>query len=144
MHDILHVKNELKKAIENTTTSAIDTFECECIDGFSGPTCEITPCSDPDLCKNGGICTLVKLHEYECTCMPGYYGQHCDKRPCDNVDCHSRGTCVNLLTSSTCKATAISSWHCEPGTDYKCDCDEGLSIGSTICTSIFFIKVSTD
>ena len=68
---------------------------------------------------------LVKQHEYECLCLPGYYGEHCEKRPCDNVDCHSRGTCVNLLTSSTCKATAISGWNCDPGTDYRCNCDEG-------------------
>ena len=71
---------------------------------------------------------LVKQHEYECLCLPGYYGEHCEKRPCDNVDCHSRGTCVNLLTSSTCKATAISGWNCDPGTDYRCNCDEGLRL----------------
>lgn len=57
--------------------------------------------------------------------MPGYYGDHCEKRPCDNVDCHLRGTCLNLPTSSTCKTTSFSGWNCVPGTDYKCDCEEG-------------------
>ena len=127
---------EHDKAIEDSTSSAIDSFECECKPGFSGDTCEITPCSDADLCKNGGICTL-NVDEYECLCTPGYYGKHCEKRPCDedltypdgtpaypDGICNSHGTCQNLPTLKSC-STGNSFHPCVAGTDYKCDCDEG-------------------
>ena len=126
---------KLTKAIEDTFSN-ITTFECDCKPGFIGDTCEITPCSDADLCKNGGICTLDG-HDYECLCTPGYYGKHCEKRPCDedltypdgtpaypDGICNSHGTCQNLLSLKTCSSG--SSFHpCSPVTDYKCDCNEG-------------------
>ena len=45
-------------------------YTCSCLAGYSGPTCELTPCA-PDPCLNEGVCS-INGHTYTCDCKPGW------------------------------------------------------------------------
>ena len=55
------------------------SFNCECLPGWTGPTCEenIDDC-DPNPCQNGASCTDL-LNDYSCECTPFYTGQNCEQ-----------------------------------------------------------------
>ena len=56
-----------------------DSGECECVDGFAGPNCSLTPCSGID-CGLHGTCTPINQgRNSTCQCAAEYYGELCDK-----------------------------------------------------------------
>ena len=73
------------------------TYECECIEGWTGVDCErsIQPCaSDP--CQNGATCTEVQSENrslgtprmsltFRCTCVAGFTGDNCEIKPPSNA-----------------------------------------------------------
>ena len=51
------------------------SFECQCLDGFSGDRCQITDllaCASIP-CLNGATCTDVGQNGYQCVCTTGLY-----------------------------------------------------------------------
>lgn len=51
------------------------SFQCQCLQGYSGPRCEIdvNEClSNP--CQNDATC-LDQIGEFQCICMPGVWAQ---------------------------------------------------------------------
>ncbi|XP_063962183.1 tenascin-N-like [Lytechinus pictus] len=83
-------------------------FRCECINGFSGTTCEVNTdeCSSFP-CLNGGTCTDLQ-NGYICRCLAGITGTNCEIRPqpCANNPCLNGATCVEVFTTFTCSCLA--------------------------------------
>ncbi|KAJ1360777.1 hypothetical protein KIN20_019835 [Parelaphostrongylus tenuis] len=89
-------------------TQNLNTFECQCYDGWIGATCnEKDPCP-PKHCSNGGKCHR-NGSEFLCSCTPGFHGSHCelDTNECDMSPC-AFGKCINMMGS------------------YRCECDAGF------------------
>ena len=83
----------------------VDSFLCECKDGFSGDNCEINynDC-DPNPCLNGGTCTDGS-NSFTCECDKGFSGDTCGivDANCDPNPCQNQGTCINSINSFTCE-----------------------------------------
>ncbi len=67
--------------------------DCECLDGFSGTTCELEDkCVTGNVsCENGGLC-----QDGACACEDGYSGDSCedeDKCITKDIDCENGGDC---------------------------------------------------
>lgn len=68
------------------------TFQCT-DENYIGVYCNISnsPCSNPELCVNGGTCVPDELHlaGYDCQCSVDYSGDNCeiDNRVCKNGTC---------------------------------------------------------
>ena len=60
-----------------TCHDEINSFHCECVQGFAGHYCteNVFECSSKP-CQNGGTCVEAIL-EFACVCMPGWTGQFC-------------------------------------------------------------------
>ncbi|XP_021348029.1 signal peptide, CUB and EGF-like domain-containing protein 1 [Mizuhopecten yessoensis] len=61
----------------------LNTFTCQCSDGYTGNTCQIPP----DYCKNhkcehGATCHNL-LTNYTCSCLTGFKGQFCESKIVD-------------------------------------------------------------
>lgn len=55
--------------------NTLGSFECQCLQGYTGPRCEIdvNECiSNP--CQNDATC-LDQIGEFQCICMPGTWSQ---------------------------------------------------------------------
>ena len=82
------IKHSLTVAIDNCDPNpcqndgncidGINSFTCDCEDGFSGDVCEINidDCL-PDPCVNGGTCT-DGINTFTCNCGFGFTGEICD------------------------------------------------------------------
>jgi hypothetical protein len=64
----------------------VDSFACQCPNGWTGPTCEVNvdECSTSatgggNPCSNGGTC-FDTYGGYLCQCPPGFVGSRCEKR----------------------------------------------------------------
>ncbi|XP_078593136.1 protein jagged-1-like isoform X1 [Branchiostoma floridae x Branchiostoma japonicum] len=125
-----------------------DEYRCECLEGFSGRSCEIAeqPCvSNP--CQNGGQCTEVS-NGFRCTCALGWTGDTCDIDIDDCKEpnpCAHGGRCVDELNGYHCQCPPgwlgstcqIDDNECEDSPcehayacrnligDYVCDCQPG-------------------
>ena len=102
---------------------ATNGYKCECIDGFEGDNCEITPC-DTAPCQNDGTCEVIvdgvgfgALAISECFCEFPFSGAQCQHSPCNDMmngdPCENGGTCEVLVDGN-----------------FKCDCPTG-KIGET-------------
>ena len=85
----------------------INSFSCDCADGFTGDRCEtdVDECyGDP--CQNGGTC-LDGVNNYTCNCAVGFTGDRCetDVDECDRVICENNGTCLDGINNYTCNCT---------------------------------------
>lgn len=54
-----------------------NTYQCECLDGYVGPTCAKRKdyCLE-SVCLNGGTCMSMN-HSVLCLCKPGFAGERC-------------------------------------------------------------------
>lgn len=66
--------------------NTLGSFECQCLQGYTGPRCEIdvNECiSNP--CQNDATC-LDQIGEFQCICMPGTWSRApaCRSGPCSS------------------------------------------------------------
>lgn len=89
----------------NTSSS---TYECVCLQGFTGVRCEIDnrPCR-PWTCLGRGQCNETSPTTFHCDCDRGYDGRHCERRIdlCHNVTCKNSGVCRTTLLNFTCECS---------------------------------------
>jgi Notch-like protein len=57
-------------------------YLCNCVNGFSGTNCEISPPNSIDpctynYCQNGGVCVSNNEGGYTCNCVNGFSGTNC-------------------------------------------------------------------
>ncbi|XP_053955149.1 cubilin homolog [Anastrepha ludens] len=94
-------------------------FHCECVNGWTGKTCEedVDECyilTGTDLgCQNNGDC-INTLGSYSCSCRNGFYGSHCRMRKAICEEEGNRELCVH----GTCV-------HANNDAGYTCICDQG-------------------
>lgn len=99
-------------------THGVNSFSCQCPDGFGGPTCEtaLSPC-DTKECANGGQCQ-ADSGSAVCVCQAGYTGTVCetDLDECGSDPCLNGGSCVDLVGNFTCLcAEPFEGPRCETG-----------------------------
>lgn len=103
---------------KNGGTWNTTTYECECINGYTGVTCDVlNPCFNVN-CGTHGTCS-----DGACICTDNYYGENCENAPL---------TCLN---GGRWNATTLT-----------CDCAQGFGgetcqskcedLGFTTCTTI--------
>ncbi|XP_063406479.1 fibropellin-3-like [Mytilus trossulus] len=116
--------------------NTVEGTRCVCKDGFSGDSCEITPCTVHP-CGVGSC--AINGNTFKCTC-PGYYtGNKCQRNPCYNNPCGA-GTCTvagynfncacpSFFTGSRCETDPCANGYCMnggtctmSGYSYSCQC----------------------
>ncbi|CAH3196871.1 unnamed protein product [Porites evermanni] len=63
----------------------------------------------PNLCKNGGNCTITGYSSYNCSCPRGIGGENCTAdifNDCLSEPCQNGGSCENLLGDYRCNCTS--------------------------------------
>ena len=62
---------------DGTCTDGVNSFTCNCVDGFTGMNCatNIDDC-DPNPCTNGSTC-IDKINSFACNCVDGFTGNQC-------------------------------------------------------------------
>jgi hypothetical protein len=84
---------------------------CACPGGFTGQSCELSPCSlNATLCTNGGTCLAAPSavgNGFVCQCVPGFTGTLCehDVQVCLSMPCQNGGSCTTDLTN-------VQNWSC--------------------------------
>ena len=100
----------------NDTIFCVDqtnSYRCECIDGFSGRSCDINidECAEHDADGNSHACSSTgdcvdEIASFSCDCYPGYTGEQCEVNidDCQLHDrpCNANGTCVDGVNSFSC------------------------------------------
>ncbi|XP_016379885.1 delta and Notch-like epidermal growth factor-related receptor [Sinocyclocheilus rhinocerous] len=150
------------------TQSSVDTFYCQCDDGYSGIFCEEFDACHLKPCENNGTCAdLTQRDEgqnYTCTCQPGYQGVKCEQKidPCASGPCHNNASCsphgAGLGFSCTCPA-GFTGHTCAQlvdfcalnpcahgicrsiGTSYRCLCVPGRHPITLSCLSFFILLI---
>jgi len=90
-----------------TCTDTGSIAECVCIDGYTGPTCEVPP--DPCIgvdCGEQGTCV-----DGICECYAGYEGDNCETEinECIPEPCLNGGVCTDLIADYEC--ACIGGYH---------------------------------
>ena len=81
-----------------------DVFSCECLPGYSGDECEVTPCDTDSPCENDSDCLFIPdvggepgedgfVGDFACSCVNGWFGSTCTENPCDNSPCLNGADC---------------------------------------------------
>ena len=111
----------------NTTT-----YECECINGYTGVTCDVlNPCFNVN-CGTHGTCS-----DGACICTDNYYGENCENAPlaCQNGGSWNTTThqcdCPNGYSGNTCGIK-------DPCLDVNCGAHGTCSGGSCVCTDDYY------
>lgn len=64
-----------------TCMNTIESFACECVEGFTGETCEEDLCLTSSPCQNNGVCykdsSRTGLDTLQCNCSAPFTGQNC-------------------------------------------------------------------
>lgn len=90
------------------SNSSMETFECQCCEGYIGSHCEEKDACYMNPCQNSGICVDISQgHEdstFQCLCPYGYTGKTCEHatNPCDSSPCHNGATCSDNSTHFRC------------------------------------------
>ena len=99
---------------DGVCTDVNNLFECACVNGFEGRTCEDSPCSSQPCGE--GLCTEISTG-YECDCsQTDFFGPDCAYKTCPDLNCGLNGQAV-ILFDAIC----------------TCSCDEGYQ-GNTCDT----------
>ncbi|XP_071144169.1 sushi, von Willebrand factor type A, EGF and pentraxin domain-containing protein 1-like [Mytilus edulis] len=98
--------------LNNGICTLVDGYmKCECLEGFNGPRCEVTPCSS-NPCHHTGECTFgLNSSDYICSCPSGFTGSNCQVTPCSSNPCQHNGVCAYNVNS----------------TEHNCTCKRGFS-----------------
>ena len=95
-------------------------FQCVCLPGFTGITCNITTdlhgCAGVT-CLHGGRCQHSG-NQSMCICPGGYYGHHCELKSdrCQSSPCLNGATCVDNGELLLCKCpVGFIGRYCEKG-----------------------------
>ncbi|XP_033097137.1 protein jagged-1b-like [Anneissia japonica] len=111
--------------------SVSDGYDCHCVKGFFGPSCEFAqrPCAT-DPCQNGGTCQ-ESGDEFNCFCTLGWEGETCteDINDCANQPCVNGGLCVDLVNGFQC--ICLEQWQ-----GPLCQLDKNECLGSP-CQNAF-------
>lgn len=80
-------------------------YTCRCIDNYLPPTCRVKhPCSNPNICKNGGVCSIKPntTNDHICTCPEEFVGLGCQRTidQCGGVIGESTGMIRYPLTGN--------------------------------------------
>ncbi|MDP6946424.1 MAG: calcium-binding EGF-like domain-containing protein, partial [Myxococcota bacterium] len=119
-----------------TCVDGVNTFDCECLEGYGGDHCEsdIDDC-DPNPCDNGGACTDTGANAFECECPDGFTGETCediDTTPaCDPADCDDANPC----TRDDCSADTGECVNVAETMDGESCGDEGDICSEGVCVS---------
>ena len=126
----------------------VNSYRCDCIDGFTGDMCEINidECVG-ETCSGAGDC-VDETGFFSCDCHPGYTGELCevDIDECELMDepCHSNGDCVDGINTFNCTCFAgytgelcdVNIDECELA-DEPCsangNCTDGIDMFSCTC-----------
>nr|XP_039260980.1 multiple epidermal growth factor-like domains protein 11 [Styela clava] len=109
-----------------TCTDRVLLYECTCVNGTTGKSCEIDidDCQSSP-CKNGGSCIDDGILKFKCECQPGFIGRICetDIDDCQSNRCDNGATCVDKIDdySCSCKSGYIGKYCeeiCPPGSYY--------------------------
>uniref|UniRef100_A0A8C2PQN6 Delta/notch-like EGF repeat containing n=1 Tax=Cyprinus carpio TaxID=7962 RepID=A0A8C2PQN6_CYPCA len=90
------------------TQSSVDTFYCQCDDGYSGIFCEEFDACHLKPCENNGTCADLRQRDegqnYSCTCQPGFEGDRCQSLVdhCVSGPCRNGATCSSSLEGPHC------------------------------------------
>uniref|UniRef100_A0A8C1MTT8 Delta/notch-like EGF repeat containing n=1 Tax=Cyprinus carpio TaxID=7962 RepID=A0A8C1MTT8_CYPCA len=90
------------------THSSVDTFYCQCDDGYSGIFCEEFDACHLKPCENNGTCADLRQRDegqnYTCTCQPGFEGDRCQSLVdhCVSGPCRNGATCSSSLEGPHC------------------------------------------
>uniref|UniRef100_A0A452SNF0 Neurogenic locus notch homolog protein 1 n=1 Tax=Ursus americanus TaxID=9643 RepID=A0A452SNF0_URSAM len=123
--------------------NTLGSFECQCLQGYTGPRCEIdvNECiSNP--CQNDATC-LDQIGEFQCICMPGFTGHLCqyDVDECASTPCKNGAKCLDGPNTYTCVCTeGYTGPHCEVDIN-ECDpdpchygvCKDGVATFTCLC-----------
>nr|XP_022304433.1 uncharacterized protein LOC111111636 [Crassostrea virginica] len=95
----------------STCVDTVEGYTCECINGWTGTTCEIDvdECQvNSSICGSNGNCVNAK-GSYTCECKSGWSGENCetDVNECvaSTNPCSENGKCINLLGSFRCECS---------------------------------------
>lgn len=121
-----------------TCTDGVNSFNCACTTGFSGPTCATADPCTPDPCQNGATCS-AGASGAECACAAGYWGDTCESTCNKPANCVGDVSCAQSdgknPTCTACKdgwkgtTCADDVDECEDETD---DCAETARCVNTI------------
>ncbi|WAR18542.1 SLIT1-like protein, partial [Mya arenaria] len=107
-------------------------FDCECLDGYSGPICAkaLDRCQ-PNPCLHGDCYTSPRPYYCYCTddhVLPNdFTGMNCEQKRdnCVGVGCSGHGVCVDGVLSHTCQCfPGYTGQTCETRSKYMCAIDD--------------------
>ena len=79
------------------------TFQCLCLEDFTGNSCESSLDCRDNPCMNGGLCIKSSNASFTCLCLSDFTGDNCESstKKCYSSNCMNRGICVeNLKTGN--------------------------------------------
>uniref|UniRef100_A0AAY4C9Q3 EGF-like domain-containing protein n=1 Tax=Denticeps clupeoides TaxID=299321 RepID=A0AAY4C9Q3_9TELE len=90
------------------TQPSVETFYCECEEGFSGIFCEEFDACHLKPCENNGTCSDLRQgvdgHNFTCVCPPGFEGDRCQALVdhCLSQPCRNGASCSSSLEGPHC------------------------------------------
>ncbi|XP_065895629.1 delta-like protein B [Dysidea avara] len=116
-----------------TCTDGINSFTCNCVDGFTGENCStnINDC-DHNPCMNNGTCT-DGISSFTCNCVDGFTGENCTANldDCNPNPCMNNGTCTDGINSFTCNCVdGFTGENCTTNID---DCNPNPCLNNGTC-----------
>ncbi|XP_065894203.1 uncharacterized protein [Dysidea avara] len=117
-----------------TCADGINSFTCNCVDGFTGTNCETnTDDCNPNPCVNNGTC-IDGTNSFTCSCVDGFTGMDCSINidDCNPNPCMNNGTCTDGVNSFMCNCVdGFTGMDCSINID---DCNPNPCRNNGTCT----------